>query len=300
MATEEKIRLAQGTEGPADALRYYEWLKTILNIYTMRNSNRISPLLILSIIGMAFMSFDPPDGRSIMERSREVSKLDGMEAVSTLRIYDAKGRERVRQTSMASRLYDNGATEKRIIRFLSPAEVKGTGMLIYDYDEKNDDMWIYMPALRKTRRIISNEKSKSFMGSEFSNADMAAPSLEDFHYRVTGSDAVDGTECWMVEVLPVNEEIMDEVGYERQLAWIGKKDFVFRKAEYYDADDELIKQMLSTDVKQIEPSGKKYLATRMEMTNMQNGRKSVMTIDKIQYNPDVKEEYFTLGYLERL
>jgi hypothetical protein len=103
-----------------------------------------------------------------------------MEAISTLRIYDARGRERVRQTSMASRLFESGSTEKRIIRFLSPAEVKGTGMLIYDYDDRNDDMWIYMPALRKTRRIISNEKRKSFMGSEFSNADMSAPNLEDF------------------------------------------------------------------------------------------------------------------------
>ncbi len=260
---------------------------------------RISSLLILSILGFAYGSFTTPDGREIMQRSREVSKFDGMEAISTLKIYDAKGRERVRQTSMASRLFENGATEKRIIRFLSPAEVKGTGMLIYDYDEKNDDMWIYMPALRKTRRIISNEKSKSFMGSEFSNADMAAPNLEDFNYRVTGSDAVGGTECWIVEVIPASEDIMDEIGYDRQLAWIGKQDFVFRKAEYYNEDNEMFKQMLSTDVKKIDPAGKKYMATRMEMSNMQNGRKSVMTIDKIQYNPNVKEEYFTLGYLER-
>jgi hypothetical protein len=252
------------------------------------------------MIGLAAISFAPPDGLEIMQRSREASKLDGMEAISTLRIYDAKGRERVRQTSMASRLFDNGATEKRIIRFLSPAEVKGTGMLIYDYDQKNDDMWIYMPALRKTRRIISNEKSKSFMGSEFSNADMAAPSFEDFNYRAIGSDVIAGTECWIVEVIPASEDIMDEVGYDRQLAWIGKQDFVFRKAEYYNEDDELFKQMLSTDVKKIDQAGKKYMATRMEMNNIQNGRKSVLTIDKIQYNPDVKEEYFTLGYLERL
>lgn len=138
------------------------------------------------------------------------------------------------------------------------------------------------------------------MGSEFSNADMAAPSLEDFNYRVTGTDVVGGTECWIVEVMPANEDIMDEVGYDRQLAWIGKQDFVFRKAEYYDADNELFKQMLSSDVKQIDTAGKKYMATRMEMSNIQNGRKSVLTLDKIQYNPDVKEEYFTLGYLERL
>lgn len=234
-----------------------------------------------------------------MQKSRDVAKLEGMEAVSTLRIYDANGRERVRQTSMASRLFDNGATEKRIIRFLSPPEVKGTGMLIYDYDERNDDMWIYMPALRKTRRIVGNEKSQRFMGSEFSNADMSAPRLEDFSYRVTGSATAGGTDCWVVEVIPLNEDIMDEVGYDRQVAWIGKKDFVFRKAEYYDADDEMFKQMISSDVRQIDKAGKKYMAARMEMSNVQNGRRSVITIDRIQYNPDVREEYFTLGYLER-
>ncbi len=266
----------------------------------MRCNKRISIAIILGVVGLAFLNFAPPEGREIMQKSRDVSKLEGMEAISTLRIYDAKGRERVRQTSMASKLFENGATEKRIIRFLSPAEVKGTGMLIYDYDERNDDMWIYMPAIRKTRRIISNEKSKSFMGSEFSNADMSAPSLEDFDYTVTGSGVSGGTDCWIVEVIPVNEDIMDRMGYDRQLAWIGKQDFVLRKAEYYDEDDELFKQMISSDVRQIDPSGKKYIATRMEMSNIQNGRKSVMTIDEIQYNPNVKEEYFTLGYLERL
>jgi hypothetical protein len=266
----------------------------------MSYCRRISIVSILSILGLVFLNLAPPDGREIMKKSRDASKFEGMEAISTLRIYDAKGSERVRQTSMASKLFESGTTEKRIIRFLSPAEVKGTGMLIYDYDERNDDMWIYMPALRKTRRIISNEKSKSFMGSEFSNADMSAPSLEDFEYTVTGSGLVEGTDCWIVEVIPVNEDIMDEVGYDRQLAWIGKLDFVFRKADYFDEDGELFKQMISSDVRQLDQSGKKSLATRMEMNNIQNGRKSVMTIDKIQYNPDIKEEYFTLGYLERL
>jgi outer membrane lipoprotein-sorting protein len=265
----------------------------------MRYCRRISTIMILSLLGFIFLNLALPDGREIMQKSREVSKFPGMEAVSTLRIYDAKGRERIRQTSMASKLFENGTIEKRIIRFLSPAEVKGTGMLIYDYDEKNDDMWIYMPALRKTRRIISDEKSKSFMGSEFSNADMSAPSLEDFKYTLAGSELVEGTDCWIVEVIPVNQDVMDEVGYARQLAWIGKQDFVFRKIEYYDEDGELFKQMTSSDVRQVDPSGEKYIATRMEMSNLQNGRKSVMTIDKIEYDPNVKDDYFTIGYLER-
>jgi outer membrane lipoprotein-sorting protein len=265
-------------------MRYY---KAILVSIT-------SMMLCLTVSGGA-----PPDGREIMEKSREVSKLSGMEAVSTLRIYDARGRERVRQTSMASKLFENGSTEKRIIRFLSPAEVKGTGMLIYDYDKRRDDMWIYMPALRKTRRIISREKSGSFMGSEFSNADLSAPSLDDFEYRLEGSSTFDGTDCWIVEVIPVSEEVMDEVGYDRQVAWIGKQDYVFRKAEYFDADDHLFKRMISSEVRQIDPSGGKFMATRLEMNNLKNGRRSVMTLDKIQFNPDVREDYFTLAYLER-
>lgn len=255
--------------------------------------------MILGAVGLTFLNLVPPECREIMQKSREVSKLDGMEAISTLHIYDAKGRERIRQTSMASKLFENGTTEKRIIRFLAPAEVKGTGMLIYDHDERNDDMWIYLPALRKTRRIINNEKSQPFMGSEFSNADMSAPSLEDFNYTLSGSETLDGTDCWIIEVLPVNEGIMDEVGYERQIVWIGKQDFVLRKAEYYDGNDELYKQMICSDIRQMDKSGKKYLATRMEMNNIQNGRKSVMTMDKIQHKPDIKETYFTLAYLER-
>ncbi len=252
------------------------------------------------LTGFLFLNLTVPSGREIMEKARQASQFKGLEAITTLRIYDGKGHERVRQTSMASREFDNGATEKRIIRFLAPAEVKGTGMLIFDYTDKNDDMWIYMPALRKTRRIVSTEKSKSFMGSEFSNADMSAPNLDDFRYTVLRSETFEGTECWVIEAIPVSVELMDEVGYDRRISWIGKNDFVQRKAEYYDEDDELFKRLVASDIKLIDPKGSKYMAMHMEMLNQENGRRSVMTMEKIEFNPDVKEEYFTLSYLEKL
>jgi hypothetical protein len=245
-------------------------------------------------------SLDAQSGREIMEKSREVSRMVGMEAVSTLTILDAKGRERIRQTSMASKLFGASNTEKRIIRFLAPADVKGTGMLIFDYDDKNDDMWIYMPALRKTRRIVSTEKSKSFMGSEFSNADMSAPRLDDFNYELLGSEQVDGVSCWKINVIPVNEDIMDDMGFDRKTIWIGKEDYVPRKAEYFDEDDELVKVMIAKDVKLLDPNGKKYLATNMVMDNVQNGRRSVMIMNKVQFNPNVGDQYFTVDYLEKL
>ncbi len=87
---------------------------------------------------------------------------------STLKIYDNKGNVRVREVSNAMAKFSG--TTKTLFKFLSPPEVKGTTILIYDYENKDDDMWIYMPSLRKTRRIVATEKGKSFMGSEFSNA----------------------------------------------------------------------------------------------------------------------------------
>ena len=243
---------------------------------------------------------DFPDGRAIMEKAREASRLKGMEAVSTLYIYDGKGHERIRKTSMASKEFDHGATEKRIIRFLAPPEVKGTGMLIFDYRDRNDDMWIYMPALKKTRRIVSTEKSRSFMGSEFSNADMTAPNLDDFNFRVLRSENAGGTDCWVVESLPVSPEVIGETGYDRKVSWIGKQDYVVRKADYYDRDNEPFKRLKASDVRKLDPSGTKYMAMRMEMDNLKNGRRSVMTMDQVQVNPEVKDDYFTTSYLEKL
>ena len=258
-------------------------------------NNKLVLVLAIWIIGSSLNA--QPDAREIIKKSREVSKIQGMEIQSTLNIYDSRGRERVRKTSMASRIFDNGLTEKRIIRFLSPSEVEGTGMLIFDNEDKSDDMWIYMPALRKTRRIVSNEKSQSFMGSEFSNADMSAPTMEDYKYNLMGSEQVSGKDCWKIEQQPVNHDVSDETGLSKEIMWISKNEYVVLRSEYYDLDGELWKIRTSSDIKEITQG--KYMAAYMKMENVQNGRTSEFTLDKIHYNPEVKEDYFTVAFLER-
>lgn len=147
--------------------------------------------------------------KQIMDRSFEATKLAGAELLFTMTIIDDKGRERVRKIAAVSKLYDNGETEKRLIRFLSPADVRGTGLLTYDYEKEDDDIWLFMPALRKTRRIISSEKSKNFMGSEFSYADMTPPTLDDFSYKILGELEVEGTLCWEIEMVPKDFDVAD-------------------------------------------------------------------------------------------
>ena len=99
--------------------------------------------------------------------------------------------------------------KKRLMRFTHPADVKGTGLLTYDYEKKDDDIWLFLPSLRKTRRIVSSEKSKSFMGSEFSYADMTPPPVEDFVHKKQKVETVDGVVCWVVESTAKSEDIAE-------------------------------------------------------------------------------------------
>ena len=262
--------------------------------------NKIA-LLILSVffILTGLKAGESLTARQIMDRSFKATKLAGVEQLSTMTIIDDKGRERVRKITAVSKLYDDGETEKRIIRFLSPADVKGTGLLTYDYEKEDDDIWLFMPALRKTRRIISSEKSKSFMGSEFSYADMTPPTLDDFTYKILGEQELEGTLCWKIEMVPKDLDVADENGFSRRIAYIAKQDFVIRRAIYYDLDEELQKQLTVKEVKEIDTKNHKYRPIHMIMDNKQNGRKSVLKVDEIQFNPDVKDEYFTTRYLER-
>jgi hypothetical protein len=235
--------------------------------------------------------------REIVQKSRNAVQLSSFEAVSTLTITDSRGNERIRKNTMASKTFNDG-TEKRIIKFISPEEVSGTGILIFDYENKEDDMWIYLPALRKTRRIVSSEKSNSFMGSEFSNADMTAPALEDFQYNLLGSENIEGIDCWKIESVPVNMDKEDEYGYSRSVRWIGKNDYIARRSAYFDYDGTLIKQIETLEFKLLDSANGKYMVTEMVAENFRNRRSSRMKMDKIEIT-ETNENYFTVTYLER-
>lgn len=235
----------------------------------------------------------------IVERAEEAIKVDGVQGVSIMRIIDEKGRERVRKIAQVTKLYDNGDTEKRLIRFIEPADIKGTGLLTFDYKDKNDDLWLYMPALRKTRRIISSEKAKNFMGSEFTYADMTPPALSDFNFNKLDDEQVGGVLCYQIEWLPKDDDIAEENGFSRRITFLGKDDFVIRKAIYYDLDNELQKELIIHEIKELDPVKHRYRAMSMEMINHQNGRRSVLASQVLEFKPDISDDYFTTRRLER-
>ena len=240
-----------------------------------------------------------PDGKAIMSKVAETRKLDKSEAVLKMSMINEKGQARDRTLTMASKLFDGGKTEKRIYRFQSPADVKGTGILVYDYDAQADDVWVYLPALRKTRRIVSSQRSSSFMGSEFSYADLNIPSIDEYTYNVKAEESYGGEGCYVIEVLPKNEGIAKAEGYKKKVYWISKEKNAVRKGEFYDMSGKLLKELKAENIQLLDPAKKRYRAMKMEMVNKQNGRRSVFQSEKVSVTGDTKDELFTTRYLER-
>lgn len=257
--------------------------------------NIIKSLLLIAVFFNSGSSIFSQTAREISEKASNAMEINSMEMASTLKILDDKGRERIRKTVNATREFE-GVT-KTIVKFTAPADVQGTAMLIFDYEDQADDMWIYLPALRKTRRIVSSEKGKSFMGSEFSNADMTKPNLDDFDYKIIRSEKYDDKDCWLIEALCKNEDIEDENGYSKRISWIEKETFLVYKMEFYDFDGELHKIQYIKDFRM--QTNKKYFAFYMEKENVQNGRKSIMIIDQFQAGSTMSESSFSPTMLSK-
>ncbi len=235
-----------------------------------------------------------PDADRIMEKSRELSMTGSMMAEISLTITEKNGAVRNRTIAIASKSYPDG-TEKRFIRFLEPSDVRGTAMLIADNKDTPDEMWIWLPALKKTRRIVTAEKGKSFMSSEFSNSDMSSPALSDFTYKhLPGSGE---NQQWIIESIPANERISDEYGYSRKVSFLDRQNMRVQKMKFYNFDNKLFKEI---EIKKVVPlEGDRYLVSDMSVENLITGRKSEIVFNNIKEGVKVDDSVFTIQNLER-
>jgi len=188
-----------------------------------------------------------------------------------------------------------GGLEKRMIEFLEPADVRGTAMLVVDNKNSADEMWIYLPALKRTRRIVSSEKGKSFMSSEFTNADMSSPTLSDFTNRHLSESGKDG--MWIIESIPVDEDKEDEYGYTRKVSYIDMDNYQVRKMEFYNFDDEMFKTIEIRDVHEMDEG--RYMIKDMIASNHITDRKSEIVFNDIEEEVKVDDAFFTVRNLER-
>jgi outer membrane lipoprotein-sorting protein len=265
-----------------------------------RPAFRLALATALAAIGIPLTaSAEPPSGREIMERVD--ARDDGDNGTQDLEmiLYDRGGNQRVRKLRAFGQ--DRGKDEYSLIFFLTPADVKDTGFLTYDYDapERDDDQWLYLPALKKTKRIASSDKSGSFMGSDFSYADMTERPLDDYEYTLMKEDAVDGVPVWQVQAVPKTEREKDETGYEKSVFFVRKdNDFVIRSVHWVKKGKRL-KYFEATKVEQIDGI---WIATEMQMTTKrgtETEHRTVLRASNVRFNQALAADLFTTRQLEK-
>jgi hypothetical protein len=237
--------------------------------------------------------------RDMMEKNFFVSKVKSLKAESLMVLINDKGQNRQRKSTNLVKLEPNGIDSRLLVKFSTPNDIKGTGFLQIEHLEGEDDQWVYLPALKKTRRLVANNKKDSFVGSDFSYADISLPKVDTYRHTLLRSEAVDGQDCHVVESVPANDTIKTNVGYSKKISWLRKDNFLESKVEYYDLSGRLFKTQLISDHKLVESDAQRWFALRREMTNHRTGHKTILTFDRLEPGVSAPDEIFTLRYLER-
>lgn len=236
---------------------------------------------------------------AIMKKNYQVNRTRDRTNHVIMEMYSKTGKKRIRKLKNFAKLKADNINEKRLIRFLYPADLKGTGFLVIEYPQGDDDMWLYLPTLRKSRRKLAGNKKDSFMGTEFSYGDIVAPKVEEYKYNLSGQEIIDDSECYVIEARPVDKDILKDYGYSKRIDYISKNNFTRLKSVFFDKYEKKLKTLTAKTPYEADPVNHKWFMRDMEMTNHQNGRKTVLKLEKITINSGIRDERFTVRYLER-
>lgn len=253
---------------------------------------------VLLCAGLPLLAQAEVTARQLMERNFFVSKISVMKSQMTMSLISPDGHMRERKIETVAKLQKNGIDSKLNVRFQYPADIKGTVFLEIERIDGDDDLWIYLPALKKVRRIISNNKKDSFMGSDFSYGEMLPPRIDLYNHTLLRSESLENQDCYVVESTPASDKVRDDSGYSKKISWLRKDSALEARVEYYDLQGGLLKVQWARQPKLVEADKNRWLPQNREMTNIQTGHKTLISIDAIDTKVDVSDDMFTTRALE--
>ncbi|WP_347329902.1 outer membrane lipoprotein-sorting protein [Marinimicrobium locisalis] len=202
------------------------------------------------------------------------------------------GEETVRR--MRSRtLEQKNDGDKTLIIFDNPRDVKGTAFLSFTHKKGPDDQWLYLPALKRVKRISSSNKAGPFMGSEFAFEDLSSQEVEKYTYKYLRDEGFDGRDHFVVERIPVDPKS----GYSRQEVWFDKEEYRVWKIDFYDRKGELLKTLSASDYNQY--LDQYWRAERLAMVNHQTGKSTDLRLKDWKFQNGFSEQDFNKNSLKR-
>jgi outer membrane lipoprotein-sorting protein len=236
------------------------------------------------------LALEDMDARQIAVNVDERNDGDDETSDMEMTLTNKRGQQRVRKVTTYRK--DYGEDSKSVMFFLEPADVKGTGFLSWDYDDesKDDDQWLYLPALKKVRRISSSGKADYFMGTDFTYSDMGDRDVDDYVYAHIDTEAIDGIECYHLERLPKDDDVIDETGYSRTEIWVRPDIWMMTKAVFFDKKGKLLKELTVSDFEEVHGI---WVAKTMHMNNIQKEHQTTLTFSNNQFDTGLDDDIFS-------
>lgn len=244
------------------------------------------------VFSSATFAQDKTTGSEIMEKVYYRSEGDNRKSDLTMTLTNSRGDRRIRKIVQYS--LNTETMEKSIMFFQFPADVKDTSFMSWSYDEagRDDDQWIYLPALKKVKRISSDSKSDYFMGSDFTYDDLGDRHPVNDTHKILRTEMVDGENCHVVESIPKEEAYQ----YSRTVSWVIPEKWLVLKKEFYDEDGDFLK---SLHVERYENIDGFWIILHSRMVNKQNGHSTDMELENVRLNSGVSSRLFSERYMRR-
>ncbi len=259
-------------------------------------TNPLKSLLIAGLIATPAIASAETAEEKGLRISQEAKTSDlgwqDMQAQMNMILRNKQGQESIREIRMKSlEIEDDG--DKSLSVFDKPRDVKGTAFLSFSHAVGADDQWLYLPALKRVKRIASRNKSGPFMGSEFAYEDLSSFEVEKYTYKYLRDEACEGGNCFVVEQYPVDKNS----GYTRRVVWLDEGEYRVWKIDFYDRKDSPLKTLTYHDYKEYE--GKHWRADMMKMVNHQTGKSTDLTYQSYQFKTGLDEKDFNKNTLKR-
>ena len=253
---------------------------------------RITAFLLLGSLALAAGAQTPEEqGLAIATEADQRDKgFNDSSATMKMILRNKQGDESTREVRVRTLEIDDDG-DKSLSIFDSPADVKGTAFLTFSHIIKPDDQWLYLPALKRVKRISSKNKSGPFMGSEFAYEDISSDEVEKYTYKYLRDETLDGMDSFVIERYPVDKHS----GYTRQVVWFDKAEYRPQKVEYYDRKNDHL--MTFHEYRQY--LDKFWRAMRYEMVNHQTGKSTTLSWEEYNFRTGLKDRDFDKNSLKR-
>ena len=230
------------------------------------------------------------DARQIVEEVQRRSRSGSEHYEGSLQVVNARGKITAKRW-LYDRIGSHG-NSKAVLRFTAPPEVKGVALLIVNHPDRASDQWMWTPALERDRRIALQDRRTRFFGTDFSFEDLEERDVGQYDYSLLGEEMAGGAACWKIESRPKQSKSSQ---YDRSILWVRKDHYIFWRIENY-LKDRLVRRATYGDLQEVQSI---WTARTVEMADLRENSRTILKLEKLEYNVPMKDEGFTLQALRR-